>query len=92
MRQRQVGVPALDARAIDTLTEVATRYYLRADSQTEIARDLGLDPSTVSRYLKRARDEGIVYVEIRPPRRPEVDLGPGARDALRPGPGGGRAG
>ena len=36
---------------------------------------LGLDPSTVSRYLKRARDEGIVHVEIRPPRRSDMDLG-----------------
>jgi deoxyribonucleoside regulator len=75
MRQRQSSLPALDARAVDTLTEVATRYYLRDDSQIEIARALGLDPSTVSRYLKRARDEGIVHVEIRPPRRSEVDLG-----------------
>ena len=36
---------------------------------------MGLDPSTVSRYLKRARDEGIVRVEIRPPRRQNADLG-----------------
>ena len=36
---------------------------------------MGLDPSTVSRYLKRARDEGIVRVEIRPPRRQDADLG-----------------
>ncbi|HEX7472863.1 MAG TPA: sugar-binding domain-containing protein [Candidatus Limnocylindrales bacterium] len=75
MRRRQASVPVLDTRTIDVLTEIATRYYLRADSQTEIARDLGLDPSTVSRYLKRARDEGIVHVEIRPPRRTDVDLG-----------------
>lgn len=75
MRRRQASVPVLDTRTIDMLTEIATRYYLRDDSQTEIARDLGLDPSTVSRYLKRARDEGIVHVEIRPPRRSDVDLG-----------------
>ena len=29
----------------------------------------------MSRYLKRARDEGIVHVEIRPPRRHHVELG-----------------
>ncbi len=74
-RRRQLSTPALETRTIDLLTEVATRYYLRADSQVDIARDLGLDPSTVSRHLKRARDEGIVYVEIRPPRRLDVDLG-----------------
>jgi deoxyribonucleoside regulator len=75
MRQRQPTVPILGRPAIDLLTDVATRYYLRDDSQVEIAADLGLDPSTVSRYLKRARDEGIVHVEIRPPRRADVDLG-----------------
>lgn len=62
-------------RTIDLLTEAATRYYLRADSQVDIARDLGLDPSTVSRYLRRARDESIVHMETRPPRRSDVDLG-----------------
>jgi deoxyribonucleoside regulator len=75
VRRRQVGASAFETRTIDLLTEVATRYYLRADSQVEIARGLGLDPSTVSRYLKRARDEGIVHVEIRAPRSPDVDLG-----------------
>lgn len=75
IRRRQLTTPAVEMRTIDLLTEVATRYYLRSDSQIEIARDLGLDPSTVSRYLKRARDEGIVHVEIRPPRRSDLDLG-----------------
>ena len=65
-----VGRPALDL-----LTDVATRYYLRGQSQIEIARALDLDPSTVSRYLRRARAQGIVHVEIRPPRRSDVDLG-----------------
>lgn len=66
---------AVEPKPADFLTDVATRYYLRADSQVEIARDLGLDPSTVSRYLKRARDEGVVHVEIRPPRREDLELG-----------------
>jgi DNA-binding transcriptional regulator LsrR (DeoR family) len=59
----------------DLLTEIARRFYLGDESQTEIARDLGLDPSTVSRHLKRAREEGIVHVEIRSPRRQDLDLG-----------------
>ena len=74
MRQRQ-GAAAAEARTIDVLTEIATRFYLGEESQSEIARDLGLDPSTVSRHLKRARFEGIVHIEIRPPRRADVDLG-----------------
>jgi deoxyribonucleoside regulator len=63
-----------DLRGVELLTEVATQFYLRGRTQVEIARDLGLDPSTVSRHLRRAREEGIVRVEIRPPRRQNVDL------------------
>lgn len=75
MRQRQGAAAGSEARTIDVLTEIATRFYLGEESQSEIARDLGLDPSTVSRHLKRARVEGIVHIEIRPPRRADVDLG-----------------
>ena len=66
---------AAGGRVTDLLLEVARRFYLVGETQVEIARDLGLDPSTVSRYLKRARDEGVVRVEIRPPLRQNVDLG-----------------
>jgi deoxyribonucleoside regulator len=66
---------AADLRGVDQLIEVATQFYLHGRTQVEIARALGLDPSTVSRYLKRARDEGIVHVEIRPPRRRDLELG-----------------
>lgn len=75
MRQRQIPSTALETRAIDLMSDIAGRYYLHGDSQVDIARDLGLDPSTVSRLIKRAREEGIVHIEIRPPRREEVDLG-----------------
>jgi deoxyribonucleoside regulator len=73
--RRRSNTDAIEVQTVDILSEIATRYYLRDDSQVEIARDLGLDPSTVSRYLKRARDQGIVHVEIRTPRRPDTDLG-----------------
>jgi deoxyribonucleoside regulator len=75
MKRRRPNQGVLEIQTVDILSEIATRYYLRDDSQVEIARDLGLDASTVSRYLKRAREEGIVHVEIRTPRRPEADLG-----------------
>ena len=65
----------VNAQATEQLIEVATAFYRLGKSQIEIAGELGLDPSTVSRYLKRARDEGIVHIEIRPPRREHVDLG-----------------
>lgn len=58
----------------EVLVELATRFYVAGESQIEIARALGLDASTVSRYLKRARDEGIVHVEIHRPRSVHIDL------------------
>jgi deoxyribonucleoside regulator len=69
------SIPSVDTQATEQLIEVATSFYRHGKSQVEIARELGLDPSTVSRYLKRARDEGIVHIEIRPPRREHIDLG-----------------
>lgn len=72
---KQLTQPGSGARTVDLLTDVATRYHLHGESQTKIARDLALDPSTVSRYLKRAREEGIVHVEIRPPRRERLEAG-----------------
>jgi deoxyribonucleoside regulator len=59
---------------MDQLVDIATRFYLTGQSQIEIARGIGLDASTVSRYLKRARDEGIVRVEIKRPRTLHGDL------------------
>jgi deoxyribonucleoside regulator len=56
----------------DTVIEIATWFYLHGWSQVRIAKALDLDPSTVSRYLKRARDESIIRIEIRrPPRATE---------------------
>jgi deoxyribonucleoside regulator len=75
MASTQRTVLSVDAQATEQLIEVATSFYRNNRSQVEIARELGLDPSTVSRYLKRARDEGIVHIEIRSPRREHVDLG-----------------
>ncbi len=81
-RHSSRATPAAGGRVTDLLVEVARRFYLGSETQVEIARDLGLDPSTVSRYLKRARDEGVVRVEIRPPLRRNVDLGRQLADAF----------
>ena len=48
------------ADQVDVVIEIATWFYLHDWSQIQIARALGLDPSTVSRHLKRAREEAIV--------------------------------
>jgi deoxyribonucleoside regulator len=66
--------PVPDLRGVELLIEVATQFYLRGRTQVEIARNLGLDPSTISRHLGRARAEGIVRIEIRPPQRRNVNL------------------
>jgi len=58
----------------DQIIQVATWFYVQGWSQVRIARELGLDPSTVSRYLKRARAEGIVQVAIARPPRARTDL------------------
>lgn len=55
--------------------DLATRFYVKGETQVEIARSTGLDASTVSRHLKRARDEGIVHVQIRRPRSLSEALG-----------------
>ncbi|HVB75970.1 MAG TPA: sugar-binding domain-containing protein [Ktedonobacteraceae bacterium] len=60
---------------IDFLIDLATRFYVLGQTQARIARDLDVDPATVSRHLKKARDEGIVRVEIRRPRSLHIDLG-----------------
>jgi deoxyribonucleoside regulator len=65
----------MDNADVDFLVDLATRFYLHGQTQAGIARDLGVDPATVSRHLKKARDEGIVHVEIRRPRRLHMDLG-----------------
>jgi DNA-binding transcriptional regulator LsrR (DeoR family) len=62
--------------------EIATWFYVHGWSQIQIARALGLDPSTVSRYLKRAREESIVHVEIRRPADRSVDLARGLAERL----------
>jgi DNA-binding transcriptional regulator LsrR (DeoR family) len=49
------------------LVDVARRFYVLGQTQLEIARHLGIDASTVSRNLKRARATGIVRIEIRSP-------------------------
>jgi deoxyribonucleoside regulator len=59
----------------EQLIQVATWFYVHGWSQIRIARELELDPSTVSRYLKRARAEGIVQVEIQRPSRELTELG-----------------
>ncbi len=57
------------------LVDVATRFYLQGESQVEIAHALGINASTISRYLKKARDNGLIQLRIVPPQPVNMDLG-----------------
>lgn len=64
------------------LVEVSTDYYLDGKSKVEIARHRGISRFQVARLLAQARDQGVVRIEITPPR---VDDERGARLAARLG-------
>ncbi len=49
---------------INLLVDVATRYYLKEETQQTIANELYISRPTVSRLLKRAKEEGIVNIRI----------------------------
>jgi DNA-binding transcriptional regulator LsrR (DeoR family) len=58
-------------------------HYRAQRHQKEIARELGLSSSKVSRLLKRAFDEGLVRVEIELPKRPRLEAALVERFRLR---------
>ena len=46
------------------LAKVAYLYYFEEKTQNEIAEELKIYRTTVSRMIKQAKDEGIVKIEI----------------------------
>lgn len=56
------------------MTKVARLYHERGLRQTEIVDQLGLSQSTVSRLLRRARDERIVRINVVVPQGVHSDL------------------
>ena len=58
-------------------------YYRAQRHQNEIARELGLSSSKVSRLLKRAFAEGLVRVELELPKRPRLEAALVERFRLR---------
>ena len=51
----------------EPLMTAAVMYYEQSASQQEIAQRLGISRPSVSRLLQRAREQGIVRIEIVPP-------------------------
>lgn len=50
----------------DLLAKIAYLYYIQEKSQAEIAQELMIHRSTISRMLKQAKDEQIVTISIEP--------------------------
>lgn len=90
----------MTAGEIESLMTAAVMYYEQSASQQEIAIRLGVSRPTVSRLLQRARDEGIVRIEVVAPHvdRQAVEnlrerlglralhVAPGRSDEADPGP------
>ncbi|MGV8908824.1 MAG: sugar-binding transcriptional regulator [Propionicimonas sp.] len=54
-------------RSQDILVKAARLYYLEDRSQGEVAKELGLSRSSVSRILTAAREQGVVEIRIHAP-------------------------
>ncbi|EKM8221911.1 helix-turn-helix domain-containing protein, partial [Salmonella enterica] len=50
---------------IELLTEIAIAYYRDEVTQEEIARKFGISRIKVGRLLRRAKEEGIVEINVR---------------------------
>lgn len=75
------GVQKVDGRRMHgkqsqllLMASVARRYYLQQRSRIEIAEELGLSRFQVGRLLERARETGLVRIEIGLPDDVEMDL------------------
>ena len=54
-------------QSVFLVLKAAYQYYILDRSQNQIAKDLDVSVTTVSRLLKRARDEKIIEFVIRNP-------------------------
>jgi len=57
----------IDADNLQTIVAVAHAYYEQNATQQEIATELGISRSQISRYLDKARETGIVKIVITQP-------------------------
>jgi len=55
------------------MADVARAYYLDDRSKVDIAGQVGLSRFQVAKLLRQAREQGVVSIEIRDPRRPSRD-------------------
>jgi len=57
----------------ELMTRVATMYYMEELTQQEIAEHINISRIKVGRLLKKAREEGIVEIRVRP--HPSLNMG-----------------
>lgn len=70
----ETNLHGLDLARHQFLAEVASAYYVEDKTQSEIAQELGVSRSSVSRLLTEARDRGIIDITIRWPHASASDL------------------
>lgn len=68
--------------AEELLASVAQEYYLNDESKVAIAKARGLSRFQVARLLQRAREQGVVRIEVRSAGGVNVGLSGELRDAL----------
>ena len=51
---------------LDVMTEIAALYYADQVTQEELSQRFGMSRAKIGRLLKRAREEGIVEIRVRP--------------------------
>lgn len=56
-------------RTLDLIVNAARLYYEQGRSQQEVARELGVSGSSVSRILAAAREQGVVMITVHDPRQ-----------------------
>lgn len=65
------------------LIKAASMYYLDHMKQSEIAERMGVDRTTVSKYLKKAMNNGIVKIEVESDSYEEIEAALERRFGLR---------
>ncbi|MFN8483892.1 MAG: sugar-binding transcriptional regulator [Anaerolineae bacterium] len=65
------------------LAQIATKYYDQDKTQQEIADEMGLTRSAVSRLLTEARSKGVVEIIVHDPRRTSPELEQALRERFR---------
>jgi len=56
------------------LFDVARLYYIENLDQEKIGKKLSISRSQISRYLNKAREEGIVEITVNPPLSEELEI------------------